>query len=100
MKIKFEKPDCQFPVLLAVDEVSGSMTVRMFRIEFYSKRTRYVLSRELNGEEDAKKAERTFNDIQSSLALDGYANLVAGEITSLINYDWEWSVESAIGNGV
>lgn len=100
MKIRFERPNCQFPVLLTVDEVSGSMTVRMFRIEFHSKRTRYVLSRELNGEEDAKKAERTFDDIQSSLALNDYANLVAGEITSLISYDWEWSVESTIGNGV
>lgn len=93
MKIRFERPNRQFPVLLTVDEVSGSMTAIMFRIEFYSKKTRYVLSRELNGKEDAKKAERTFNDIQSSLALNDYANLVAGEITSLINYDWEWSVE-------
>ena len=43
--------------------------------------------------ESYEKAVHTFESVQASLALDGYANLVIGEKTSLLGDKW-WLEES------
>lgn len=97
MRIKFVNPygSTPYPTLLSVAEMciefDGYIVEICFRcLETFMPYKTYVLYRETVDTADAEKAIQTFKEIQSSLALNGYANLVEGEQTSLIGEGWKW----------
>lgn len=47
-----------------------------------------VFRREADSAETYERAVQTFRSVQTSLALNGYANLVVGESTALIGNEW------------
>lgn len=94
MRIRFMAKglkNAELPVLMESYGMTGYVKDGKFVIEFGINDDLIRFKRETNTEEEIEKASQTFRSIQTSLALNGYANLVAGEQTSLIDEDWEYS---------
>lgn len=96
MRIKFKCSASDLPVLEEVRTVYGSVKDDRFIISFdrFESNAEYPkmsLCREIHCGEDLDRAIQTFGSIQTSLGLNGYANLVPDDNTSLIDSKWFWS---------
>lgn len=89
MRIRYKSVKTAFPVLSEVKSMTGYIKDGIFIIAFGLGDDREVLFRKtVFDEEDSSRAIQAFNSVQTSLGLNGYANLVAGEMTALLNEDW------------
>ena len=103
MRIKYQNPKfrgltAKFPTITEVNSMTGYVVNDMFAMRFvvYNNKEFVIEFRcTINNDEaeSYEKAVHTFESVQASLALDGYANLMIGEKTSLLNDKW-WLEES------
>lgn len=95
MRIRYEAKGRDFPILEEVTCVDAVFHAGTLSIDFqFATRNKLTLMKHnLNSAEEYERAVQTFRSIQTSLALNGYANLVVGEQTALIDNEWDVDLE-------
>lgn len=97
MRIRYKAGEDDFTTLVGVTkmtaEVGDGDFAMVFEVPQRSDFCEYgigkvVFRREADSAETYEKAAQTFRSVQTSLALNGYANLVIGETTALIGDEW------------
>lgn len=90
MRIKLKFENSEFPVLIAVTKMTAVLDVSGFKIIFETpERKCYKLIGDISTPEKVQHCYDVFRSIQTSLGLNGYANLCPDEQTSLIGTDWK-----------
>ena len=102
MRIRIKREQDDFPKVLEVVEMEGThlqvqnsdnlfiMTFYVFSVyETPGCYKRIYLKHPVSDDKDYERAAQTFSSVQTSLTLNGYANLVAGEQTALIDDEWQ-----------
>lgn len=97
MRVRYKAGEDDFATLVEVTKMTAEVGDSDFAMAFELPQRsdfcecgigKIVFRREADSAETYERAAQTFRSVQTSLALNGYANLVVGETTALIGNEW------------